>query len=171
MCGALVCSCMKYGVWDTNHLRAVLTLRLFKGLVSFKANENNVLICFLGSPKAAWWLPTSSSPWLYETNISAYDSVLVCHTHSLSLLFFCNVVYFCVSLCHDNCVNHPCYRHPETSGRPSFASLVSRLSQPENQLLKWTDRNKNVTHSQSTMLGAPLETASNLYSDLQNTYM
>ena len=21
MCGALVCSCMRYGVWDTNHLK------------------------------------------------------------------------------------------------------------------------------------------------------
>ena len=31
------------------------------------------------------------------------------------------------------------FRHPEASGRPSFSTLLSRLSQPENQLLKWTD--------------------------------
>ena len=62
-------------------------------------------------------------------------------------------------------------RHPETSGRPSFANLISRLSQPENQLLKWTDRDKSVTHPQSTMLGAPLEAACNLHSDLQQQYL
>ena len=61
-------------------------------------------------------------------------------------------------------------RHPEASERPSFITLVFRLSQPENQLLKWTDRDKSDTHPQSTMLGAPLETASNLHSDLQQQY-
>ena len=59
------------------------------------------------------------------------------------------------------------HRNAETSERPSFASLVTRLSQPENQLLKWTDRDKSVTNPQSTMLGAPLETASDLHSDIQ----
>ena len=28
MCGALVCSCMRYGVWDTNHLKAIQTNKL-----------------------------------------------------------------------------------------------------------------------------------------------
>ena len=71
------------------------------------------------------------------------------------------------------CLSHyiVCCRHPETSGRPSFASLVSRLSQPENQLLKWTDRDKSIAHPQSTMLGAPLETASELYTNLQHLYL
>ena len=60
-------------------------------------------------------------------------------------------------------------RHPETSGRPIFTNLVFRLSQPENQLLQWM--NTIGTHDpQSTMLGAPLETASNLHSDLQQQY-
>ena len=66
--------------------------------------------------------------------------------------------------------NQNSYRHPEASGRPSFDSLVSKLSQPENQLLKWTDKDKSVTHPQSTMLGAPLEAASSLHSDLQQQY-
>ena len=59
------------------------------------------------------------------------------------------------------------HRNAEASERPSFVSLVSRLSQPENQLLKWADKDKSVTHPQSTMLGAPLEAASDLHSDLQ----
>ena len=64
------------------------------------------------------------------------------------------------------------YRHPETSERPTFTNLVFRLSQPENQLLQWTDTSIS-THDdpQSTMLGAPLETASNLHFDLQQQYL
>ena len=27
MCGAMGCSCMRYGVWDTSHLRALLIHR------------------------------------------------------------------------------------------------------------------------------------------------
>ena len=62
------------------------------------------------------------------------------------------------------------YRHPKTTGRPSFASLHHKLSRPESLLLKWTDGDKT-RDPQSTMLGAPLETASDLHSDLQHKYV
>ena len=48
------------------------------------------------------------------------------------------------------------FRHPEASERPSFTSLVFKLSQPENQLLLWKETYD--PDSQSTLLGAPLET-------------
>ena len=52
-------------------------------------------------------------------------------------------------------------RHPKTSCRPSFATLVSQLSQPDSQLIQDT----------STALGGPLETGHSLYPDLQEMYM
>ena len=63
-------------------------------------------------------------------------------------------------------------RHPKTTGRPSFASLHHKLSRPESLLLKWTDQDGDKTRDpQSTMLGALLETASDLHSDLQHKYV
>ena len=46
----------------------------------------------------------------------------------------------------------------------SFVSLLYRLSQPDNELITEVDRQRQ-DHPQSTMLGAPLETATNLHSD------
>ena len=52
--------------------------------------------------------------------------------------------------------------HPETSSCPTFVDLVSDLSQPDFKLLQTeTD----------TCLGAHLDTAHILYSELQNIYM
>ena len=52
-------------------------------------------------------------------------------------------------------------RHPEASGRLSFSIVVSRLSQPENQLLKYAEEDV-----ESSQLGAPLEIGLNLHTDL-----
>ena len=57
------------------------------------------------------------------------------------------------------------------SGRSTFTSLLFKLSQPENQLLQWTDTIGTHDDPQSTMLGAPMETASNLHFDLQQQYL
>ena len=54
------------------------------------------------------------------------------------------------------------HRHPEKSSRPTFVDLVCDLSQPAFRLLH-TD-----TYS---CLGAQLDTAHNLYSELQRQYM
>ena len=64
----------------------------------------------------------------------------------------------------------PIFSVSKTAGRPSFASLHHKLSRPESLLLKWTDGDK-IRDPQSTMLGAPLETASDLHSDLQHKYV
>lgn len=61
------------------------------------------------------------------------------------------------------------FRHPETSSRPTFANLVSRLSQPEWAIILWTRRDKE-THPQAAILGAPLEAGQGLYLELQNAY-
>ena len=54
------------------------------------------------------------------------------------------------------------HRHPETSSRPTFDDLVSDLSQPDFKLLQTeTD----------TCLGANLDTAHNLYPELQKMYI
>ena len=54
------------------------------------------------------------------------------------------------------------YRHPETLSRPTFVDLVSDLSQPDFKLLQTeTD----------TCLGAQLDTAHNLYPELQKIYI
>ena len=53
-------------------------------------------------------------------------------------------------------------RHPETSSRPTFVDVVSDLSQPDFKLL----------HTETdTCLGAELDTAHNLYPELQNIYI
>ena len=53
-------------------------------------------------------------------------------------------------------------RHPETSSRPTFVDLVSDFSEPDVELL----------HTETdTCLGAHLETAYNLYPELQRKYI
>ena len=54
-------------------------------------------------------------------------------------------------------------RHPKTSGRPTFTDLVSRLSL---QGLKVSESDEQ----EGTVLGGSLESAYELYTDLQNTY-
>ena len=61
------------------------------------------------------------------------------------------------------------YRHPETSERPSFVILVSKLSQPDYKVLYFLASDKGI-HRQASVLGAPLEAGQNLYLDLQNMY-
>ena len=55
------------------------------------------------------------------------------------------------------------------ASRPSFASLASLLSQPDRELLVWSDEDQNC-HPQASVLGAPLEAGAYLYSLLQKTY-
>ena len=64
---------------------------------------------------------------------------------------------------------YPC-RHPEASSRPSFSHLLRALSQPETELLSWSEEDIRV-HPQAAMLGTPLEAGKDLYIELQNTYI
>ena len=56
-----------------------------------------------------------------------------------------------------------CGRHPEADARPTFMDLVSSLSLPDKKLLT----NNEET---ATVLGGPIETGYQLYTDIQNTY-
>ena len=57
-------------------------------------------------------------------------------------------------------------RHPDTSSRPTFVDLVSRLLLSDVELL-----NKSSKEEESTVIGGPLESAYDLYSNLQKKYI
>ena len=61
------------------------------------------------------------------------------------------------------------HRHSEASVRPSFTDVVTSLFEPEDQLLKCAESEN--TNSEAAMLGAPLEAALELFTDLQHQYM
>ena len=61
-------------------------------------------------------------------------------------------------------------RHPKTTGRPSFASLVFYLSKPDTELLAWSDDDRKC-HPQASLLGAFMAASTHLYPLLQTTYM
>ena len=61
-------------------------------------------------------------------------------------------------------------RHPEKSSRPSFPQVVETLSEPDFELLCWTEEDLKV-HPQAAVLGAPLEAGKDLYPELQKAYM
>ena len=57
-----------------------------------------------------------------------------------------------------------------TSKRPCFADVSNELSLPDSQLLKWSEEDKT-THAGADKLGADLDSAQNLYTDLQLVYI
>ena len=67
-----------------------------------------------------------------------------------------------------DCYNY--FRHPDTESRPTFSELHAALSQPETELLGWSERDKKV-HPQAAVLGAPLESGKDLYLELQEMYI
>ena len=56
-----------------------------------------------------------------------------------------------------------------THKRPGFADISNELSLPDSQLLKWSEEDKT-THAGADKLGAHLDSAQNLYTDLQFIY-
>ena len=63
-----------------------------------------------------------------------------------------------------------CYRHPDPRSRPQFGQIMRLLFGNSEQLLSWSDEDKQIAGEDATKLGAPLECAFNLYSDLQYKY-
>ena len=61
------------------------------------------------------------------------------------------------------------YRHPDSSSRPDFVSVVQQLSLPDTKLLKWSEEDK-ATDPEAATLGAGLDKAVDLYKDLQERY-
>lgn len=63
------------------------------------------------------------------------------------------------------------YRHPKSSGRPTFSEILQYLlSRTDNKLLKWKEED-NLTHPEASVLGAKLGAALQLYGDLQHAYV
>ena len=61
------------------------------------------------------------------------------------------------------------FRHPDSSSRPDFVSVLQQLSLPDTKLLKWSEEDK-ATDPEVATLGAGLEKAVDLYKDLQQSY-
>ena len=62
------------------------------------------------------------------------------------------------------------YRHPDPRSRPQFGQITKLLSGSSGYLLSWSDKDKQIGGVDATMLGAPLESAYKLYSNLQKSY-
>ena len=62
------------------------------------------------------------------------------------------------------------YRNPDPRSRPQFGQIPKLLSGSSEYLLGWSDEDKQIGGEDATKLGATLESASNLYSDLQQSY-
>ena len=60
-------------------------------------------------------------------------------------------------------------RNPAYSARPTFGAIFGYLNAPDEQLLKWSEEDRRVSH-RAAELGAPLTEGSELYKDLQFTY-
>ena len=62
------------------------------------------------------------------------------------------------------------YRHPDPRSRPQFGQVTKLLSGNSGYLLGWSDKDKQIGGEDAMKLGAPLESAYNLYSELQQKY-
>ena len=62
------------------------------------------------------------------------------------------------------------HRQPESSRRPTFSQLVEMLSRADFELFAWEEADLKGCDQRVKVIGAPLELAQNLYTDLQNTY-
>ena len=62
------------------------------------------------------------------------------------------------------------YRNPDPRSRPQFGQITKLLAGNTGYLLGWSDKDKQISGEEATKLGAPLESAYDLYSDLQQTY-
>ena len=61
-------------------------------------------------------------------------------------------------------------RHPDPRSRPQFGQITRLLSCNSGYLLGWSDEDKQNGGKGAMKLGAPLESAINLYRDLQLMY-
>ena len=62
------------------------------------------------------------------------------------------------------------HRQPEKKQRPTFLQLVELLSRANFELFVWEEEDLNDLDPQVKVIGAPLETARNLYLNLQRSY-
>ena len=67
--------------------------------------------------------------------------------------------------------HHQLFRQPESSRRPKFPQLVEMLSRADFELFAWEEEDLKSNDPQVKVIGAPLETAKNLYPELQRSYL
>ena len=62
------------------------------------------------------------------------------------------------------------YRSPDPNCRPQFGWIAEVLARDNEELLGWSDDDRQTVGEEAMKLGAPLEHGSNLYYDLQMQY-
>ena len=62
------------------------------------------------------------------------------------------------------------FRNPDPRSRPQFGQITKLLAGDSGYLLGWSDEDKQIGGIDAMKLGAPLESANNLYYDLQMQY-
>ena len=62
------------------------------------------------------------------------------------------------------------FRNPNPRSRPQFGQMKKLLAGNSRYLLGWSDEDKQIGGEDATKLGAPLESANNLFYDLQMQY-
>jgi len=63
-----------------------------------------------------------------------------------------------------------CFRNPEPKLRPQFGQITQLLASNHNYLLGWSDEDKQHGGEDAMKLGGCLQSANNLYDDLQLLY-
>jgi len=64
-----------------------------------------------------------------------------------------------------------CGRNPEPRSRPQFRQITRILANDSKYLLGWSDEDKQIGGDDAVILGAPLDSANDLYIDLQHKYI
>ena len=85
MCGVLGVSCMRYGVSDTNHLKAT-PIQTYVNIIHHTNSEwcyNALPVIHTDCETDRQWMSPGSAPWLSQGNVSTHDYLLVLQ-HSLS---------------------------------------------------------------------------------------
>ena len=62
------------------------------------------------------------------------------------------------------------HRNREPRSRPQFGQIKKLLDGSGRHLLGWSDEDREIAGEDAMKLGAPLESAKNLYYDLQMLY-
>ena len=155
MCGVLGVSCMRYGVSDTNLSRDTQMFRYTPSCRTKCALSCLDLFQAIKMVDGGQRLapPPGCPRAIYKLMINCWSV-----TPQTTLSIICT------------CIISP-NRNPVTSERPSSDSLSQSLARPDPTLLKWEASDKPAGVPEALVLGAPLDSASLLYPDLQRVYL
>ena len=92
MCGVLVQFCMKYGVWDTNHLRSTPIKRF--GIIKYSSNtdsnHNNYSFQCVKLVESGYRLPSPPGcpRSVYQIMIDCWLVIYMCHYYSICMFLY-----------------------------------------------------------------------------------